>query len=150
MEAVRTLRGQERRRAQRFFVFNERRSGFDRRRRDRSFIGAQVDAALVSLRDNPLTLIALLLIGNLLSLFDLVLTSILLGLGAAEANPLMRDLLVADPQLAAAVKVAVVAAISCTIWIFRGRRRVLAVAIAMPAFFSGLVLYEALCVSRVL
>lgn len=142
MEAVRTLRGSDRRRAQRFFVFNERRSGFDRRRRDRSFIGAQIDAALISLRDSPLNLIALLLIGNLLSLFDLVLTSILLSLGGAEANPLMRDLITADPQLAAALKIAVVALVSCTIWVFRGRRRVLAVAIGMPVFFSGLVLYE--------
>jgi hypothetical protein len=150
MEAVRVLRGPDRRRAQRIFVVHERRRGFDRRRLHRSFAGAQLDSALVYLRANPWSLVMLLLLGNLLSLTDLVLTSVLLNLGAAEANPLMHYLIAVDPLVAAITKIGVVAVLCLVIWAFRDRRRILACGVCLPVFFSVLVIYEAAIVASLL
>jgi hypothetical protein len=142
MDAVRALRGPDRRRAQRLFVWNERRTGFDRRLRSRSWAGMQVDAALVYLRDHPVSLAALLLLGNLLSLTDLLLTWSSLALGAAEVNPLMHYLIALQPASAAAAKLAVIAAASLAIWWFRRYRTVLAIAVSLSTFYCCVVLYE--------
>jgi hypothetical protein len=145
MESIRMLRGPDRRRVRRFFVVHERRSGFDRRR-PRSWPG--LDGALLYLRANPASVVLLLLLGNLLSLCDLALTRSSLAVGASEANPVMRHLLVADPASATLLKIVLVAGVSLTIWVFRGRRRVLGLALYLPLFYAALVLYEVVCIAR--
>ena len=150
METVRALRGTERRRETRFFVVRERRSGFERRSRRRSLLAADLDATLVCLRDNPATLAALLILGNILSLADLALTRVSLSLGAAEANPLMRYLLADHPASAPMVKIAVVMTLSLVIWMFRPRRRIVGLAVYLVVFYCFVVAYELLGVGRLL
>lgn len=150
MEEVRVLRGPERRRATRFFVVRERRSGFERRSRRRSRLAAELDTTLVYLRDHPATLAVLLILGNMLSLADLAFTQVSLSLGAAEANPLMRHVLAAHPAYAAVLKIGVVMALSLVIWRFRRRRRIVGLAVYLVAFYCLVVAYELVGVGRLL
>lgn len=150
MEAVRILRGPDRRRARQLFVQHERRSGFDRRQRARTRFGAWFDAALVHLRDNPASLCGLLLLGNLLSFADLLLTQMSLSLGAAEINPLMRHLLALEPASAGAAKLALIAAATLAIWAFRRFRLVLAIGVYLVAFYCCIVLYQIVGIARLL
>jgi Domain of unknown function (DUF5658) len=150
MEAVRALRGPDRRRAKRLYVHNERRTGFDRRRRERSAVGAVFDASLLHLRDRPATLAGLLLLGNLLSLTDLLLTWACLSLGAAEINPVMRHLLALDPAAAAVAKLTLIAAATLAIWVFRRYRLVLAIALYLTTFYCFVVLWELIGLAQLL
>jgi len=152
METGRVLRGPERRRMRRFFVFRERRSGFDRRARSRSWLGSRVDGYLDHLRDHPASLALLLLLANVASMIDLALTWSSLSLGAMEVNPLMRHLLALghSPVSAAAGKQALVGAMSLAIWRFRSRRQVLALGVVLPVVFCAVVLYELIGVAWLL
>jgi len=150
MEEVRVLRGPDRRSVARLFVVRERRSGFDRRSRRRSRFAAELDTTLVNLRDNPATLAALLILGNLLSLADLMLTRVSLSLGAAEANPFMRHVLVDHSTYAAMAKIGVVMALSLVIWRFRRRCRIVGLAVYLVAFYCIVVVYELVVVGRLL
>lgn len=150
MDAVRVLRGPERRRIRGSLVIRERRSGFDRRVRRRSRLAMELDATLIHLRDHPSTLMLLLILGNLLSLADLALTQVSLGLNAVEANPFMRHLLVDHSVYAAMVKVGVIVALSLVIWAFRRRRRIVGLAIYLAAFYCVIVAYELAGVVRLL
>ncbi len=150
METVRVLRGPERRHATPFFVVRERRSGFDRRGRGRSWLAAGLDTTLVGLRDRPATLAALLVLGNLMNLADLALTRVALNLGATEANPFMRDVLAAHPACVPMVKIGVVVALSLVIWRFRRRRRIVGLALYLAAFYCLVVAYELVGVGRLL
>ncbi len=147
---VRALRGPDRRRAKRWYVHHERRTGFDRRRRRQSTVGAVYDATLLHLRDRPASLAGLLFLGNLLSLTDLLLTWACLSLGAAEVNPVMRYLLAAEPATAAAAKLALIAAATLAIWVFRRYRVVLAIALYLTTFYCLVVLYETVGLARLL
>ena len=150
METARVLRGPERRRVTRFLVVRERRGGFERRSRRRSWLAAELDTTLVNLRDHPATLAALLILGNVLSLADMALTQLSLSLGAAEANPFMRPLLAAHPAYAPMVKTGVVMALSLVIWRFRRRRRIVGLAVYLVAFYCFVVAYELVGVGRLL
>ena len=150
METARVLRGPERRRVTRFLVVRERRGGFERRSRRRSWLAAELDTILVNLRDHPATLAALLILGNVLSLADLALTRVSLNLGAAEANPFMRPLLAGHPAYALMVKIGVVMALSLVIWRFRRRRRIVGLAVYLAAFYCFVVAYELVGVGRLL
>ena len=150
METAETLRlrGPERRRGTRF-VFRERRSGFERRGRRRSRAAA-LDTSLIYLRDNPVAVAVLLLLGNVLSLADLALTRVSLVLGASEANPFMRPFVVAHPALAGVLKVGLVVALSLMIWRQRRRRRGLELAVFLAIFYGVLVIYELMSIGLVL
>ncbi len=149
METVRALRGPERRRVSRVIVLRERRSGFERRSRGRSWLGSQIEGSLVYLRDHPAGLALLLLVGNMLSLADLALTRLSFSLGGSEANPLMRHLLAAHPTSALAVKIGLVAAMSAVIWKLRRRRRILGLALYLVVFYCVLVFYELAAIGQV-
>jgi len=132
----------DRREANRFVLWN-RRLGFDRRQTaHRSPVGAALDVSLVYLRDHPLALIAVLALANLLSLLDLWLTTIVLRLGAVEANPLMQYFFDASPTQATLVKVGLIAASTLGLWALRRRRVALTVALFFLAVYAALVLYE--------
>ena len=130
------------RRTQRRWVWRERRSGFDRRRRSESRFGTTLEGALEVLRDNPLALIGLLALTNVLSVLDFVFTMWALEQGAIEANPVMAALLSSDPVVAATVKILIVAAVSLLIYLLRRYRLMLKVALFSTGLFAAIVLYH--------
>lgn len=144
MESAAQLRARENdRRQMRRFVLWDRRLGFDRRRSSyRSPFGAALDGSLVYLRDHPSATVAVLAFANLLSLFDLWLTTIVLRLGAVEANPFMRYFFEASPAQAALVKVGLIGAASLGLWMLRRRRSALMATLFFLVVYAVLVLYE--------
>jgi len=131
------------RRVSRKFVFRDRRSGFDRRRRRRhTAVGVAWETSLVYLRDNASALFAVLATANLLSILDLVFTRHALQDGALEGNPLMRALLHWNPAVGAVVKVGIIAALSLVIWEMRRYRPILQVAVFALAIYAAIVLYH--------
>ena len=131
------------RRQRRRFVFRERRSGFQRRRRQRpSPAAAALDTLLVYLRENASALIVVLVVANLLNLFDLVFTLHLLRLGATEGTPLMGQLLAVGPAQTAVVKLVLMAGVSGLIWSLRRYRLSLLAALFALGVYGSIVLYE--------
>lgn len=111
----------------------ERRTGFDRRRKD-DFLRV--------LRDQPAILIALLASLNLLSIFDWALTMRALAFGAREANLVVGALLGASPVSALVFKVALMLGVSATIWQSRRYRLVLVTALAGVGAYACLMIYH--------
>jgi hypothetical protein len=144
-----TPRGPERRSARRF-VFRDRRSGFERRALQRGSVIPGLDAALIRLRNDPRALVEVLLLANLLSVLDLMLTLILLRNGALEANPFMSYLFANGVAPAAAFKLGIIAAASLGIWQLRRRRPALATAIFFLVAYGAVVLYELFGLARLL
>jgi hypothetical protein len=142
-------RGPDRRRSARFVLW-DRRSGFERRERRQSPPLAVLDTTLEYLRDHPVTVAALLVLGNVLSLADLGLTRISLAAGAVEANPFMRPLLSAHPGQAGAVKIGLILALSLLIWRYRHRRRILGLAIYLVVFYCAIVIHQLAGLGRIL
>jgi hypothetical protein len=138
------------RRCVRRFVVRERRSGFERRSRQRWLWAAALERSLVYLRANPVALAALLVLANALSLVDLALTHTSLDLGAVEANLFMRYFLSVDPAQAAIVKVGLVLAVSLAIWRLRRLRRALELAVFLVSLYGVVVVYELIGISDLL
>ena len=98
--------------------------------------------SLVYLRDNASALIVALVLTNVFSILDLVLTLHALQIGAREENPLMGRLLDSSPALAGAVKVGVVAGFTLLIWRLRRYRLMLAVALFAAVCYFAIILYH--------
>jgi hypothetical protein len=131
------------RRHHRRFVVHERRSGFQRRRRQGQWpAAATLERLLVYLRENAGALLVVLLLANALNLFDLVFTLHVLRLGATEGNPLMGQLLAVGPAQTAVVKLVVVAGASGLIWCLRRYRLSLMAALFALAVYGSIVIYE--------
>ena len=131
------------RRQRRHFVFRERRSGFHRRRRlGQSMPSAALERLLIYLHENAGALLGVLVVANLLNLFDLIFTLHLLRLGATEGNPLMGQLLAVGPAQTAVVKLVVMAAVSGLIWFLRRYRLSLLAALFALGVYGSIVLYE--------
>lgn len=134
--------GPEERRERRFRV-QERRSGFDRRRNVcRSPLRAALEAPALRLRHQPVLFLELLIMINLLSVLDLVITLTVLEMGAVELNPLMAYLIDAGPVHAAAVKIGVVALATLGLWLLRRYRAALTTAVVLFAAYASLVVFE--------
>jgi hypothetical protein len=134
--------GPERRRERRFLV-EERRSGFDRRRSVcRSPLRAALEAPALRLRDDPVVFIELLLLINLLSALDLVITLLVLEMGAIELNPLMAYLIDPGTVHAAVVKIGVVGSATLGLWLLRRYRAALTTAVLLFMAYGALVLFE--------
>ena len=99
---------------------------------------------LLFVRDRPRILFELLLIVNLLSILDLIITVRILREGGVELNPLMAQLLSADTASAAAIKIALVGAGTAAIWLLRRRRPALEATLLLLAVFGALIAYECL------
>jgi hypothetical protein len=135
-------RGPDRRRERRF-IFLDRRSGFDRRRREgRSPVSSAVDARLLRLRDQPRLLAETLVLVNLLSLLDLLLTLSVLRLGAIELNPIMDWLFELGPGPAATAKIGVMALATFGLWLLRRYRKALTTTVVLLAGYGALVTFE--------
>ena len=142
-------RGPDRRRKRRF-VLRDRRSGFERRALQRRSVIPGLDAALIRLRDDPRALAEVLVLANLLSVLDLMLTLILFREGAGEANPFMGYLFANGVAQAAVVKTGIIAAASLGIWELRRRRPALTTAIFFLVAYGAVVLYELVGLARLL
>jgi len=145
-DAQTVLERQERRsserRRKRSWVWHERRTGFDRRSRATTRLGAAWDESLAYLRDNRLALIALLALANLLSLLDLLFTLWALQNGAVEANPFMRALLDNHPTAAVFVKIGLGAGVSVIVYLMRDFKLMLKVAVLALVLFGLIVMYH--------
>lgn len=123
----------DRRAANSTFHYPERRTGFDRRR---------LSDPVRVLRERPAALLALLLVLNLLSLADLLLTSRAMSYGAIEANMLMGSLFGTSLAAATGFKVAAMLAVSVLIWVSRRYRLVLLTAVGAVAVYALLMVYH--------
>ena len=140
--AVLRARGSDRRRQRRYTVL-DRRSGFDRRRREgRSPVSSAVEAQLLQLRDQPLLLAETLVLVNLLSMLDLLLTLWVLRLGAVELNPIMDWLFEMGPAPAAIAKIGVMALATFGLWFLRRYRKALTTTVLLLAGYGALVTFE--------
>lgn len=144
MESASPVRriGSERRQGRRF-VLHERRFGFERRQRQgRSPAAAALDTLLVYLRENAGALLVVLVVANLLNLFDLIFTLHVLRLGATEGNPLMGQLLAVGPAQAAVMKLVLIGGASLLIWCLRRYRLSLLAALFALGVYGCIVVYE--------
>ena len=122
------------RRVKRHYVFLDHRTGFDRRKRS-WFFG--------TLRDNSLVLIGLLVVLNVFSLIDGVLTALELTMGVArEGNPMLGNLIETNGFLAAGMKVVVMIVVSTVIWRWRGHRSILAIVPLALALYAAVLAYH--------
>jgi hypothetical protein len=132
----------ERRRSRRP-IAAERRTGFDRRRNTcRSPVASALEAPLVRLRDDPSRLAELLVLVNLLSVVDLLVTLTVLRRGAVEVNPVMARLFEYGPGVAAFAKIGVVLLATLGLWLLRRHRAALATALVLVAVYGTLVTFE--------
>lgn len=134
--------GQDRRRKRRF-VLVERRSGFDRRRSvGRSSLATALEAPVLRLRDRPVVLAEVLLIINLLSVLDLLLTLWVLRMGAIELNPVMAWLIESGTAPAAAGKIGIMLAATLGLWLLRRYRLALTTTLVLVAVYCSLIAFE--------
>ena len=134
---------QPERRQHRRLTVAERRSGFDRRRSVcRSPAAAALEAPALRLRERPVLLAELLVLVNLLSLIDLLVTLAVLRVGAVELNPIMARLLQTGPAPAAVAKVGIVLLATLGLWFLRRHKAALTTAVAVVAVYGSLVTFE--------
>jgi hypothetical protein len=129
-------------------MLRERRSGYERRHRHRGRSIVAFEAVLAYFRDHPAALVTLLVLANVFSALDLILTLTLLRLGVPEGNPLMRYLFHDGPVQAAVVKFGLIAAASLAIWALRRRRAAVEAALFVAGLYGAVVLYEILGLAR--
>jgi Domain of unknown function (DUF5658) len=131
------------RRQRRRLITTERRSGVDRRRSVcRPPAAAAPGAPALRLRDRPARLVELLVLVNLLSVMDLLMTLEFLRLGAVEINPIMARLFESGPGTAAVAKVGVVLLATFGLWLLRRHRAALTTAVGLAAVYGSLVAFE--------
>ena len=105
-------------------------------------MAAALEAPAVRLRDQPARLAELLVLVNLFSVVDLLITLELLRLGAVEVNPIMARLLEYGPGPAAVAKIGVVLVATLGLWRLRRHRAALTTAVALVAVYGSLVTFE--------
>jgi hypothetical protein len=143
-------RGPDRRRRRSFIVL-ERRSGFDRRRNVcRSPVTTAFEESLLRLREQPALLAELLVMVNLLSIVDLLITLSVLRMGAVELNPLMAWLIDLGTVPAAAFKIGVVLLATLGLWLLRRHRAALTTAVLLFAVYGSLVTFELIGLIRLM
>ncbi len=131
------------RRQQRRLQLVERRSGFERRQNVcRSPVSKALEAPLLRLRKDPALLVELLVLINILSAVDLLITINVLKLGAIELNPIMAYLLDLGPLPATLAKVASVVAATVGLWLLRRHRAALTTALVLLVAYGTLVTFE--------
>jgi len=120
--------------------YPERRTGFDRREPDGYAPAAIYHRMLVRLRENPRTVLLILVLVTVLNFADLVFTQRALVRGAVEVNPIMRFLFDLHPVWAAVVKASIGMVVVEIIWALRRYRSALVLAmfscIGMAALFA--------------
>lgn len=134
METIPERRSGTDRRIARRFRFNDRRTGFGRRKLNPFFR---------TMRDASWALIGLLVLLNVFSLFDAAFTMLELRLGIAqEGNPVLGMILGSSPFLALGFKTALMVLVSLAIWRGRRYRAILAVAPTALALYAAVLSYH--------
>jgi len=134
MSAQLERRSGEDRRQERHFRFHNRRGGFDRRR---------AYPFLRILRDAPWTLFFVLVLVNVFSAVDGLLTTAELASGMArEGNPVFGHLIRVSPYFAGVFKVVVMLAVSVGIWRGRHYRAILLLAPLTAGLYAALLAYH--------
>jgi hypothetical protein len=141
IEAPRERREADRRQRHRL-AYPEKRTGFDRRLPESGGLYARYVRMLHAYRENPRTLLLVLVIYNVLNLADLVLTYRSLLLGAVEVNPVMKALFDIHPIWAGIVKMSIGMIVSEAIWAFRRHRSALVLSIALTIGMALLFCYH--------
>lgn len=126
------LRAADRRVKRTSIRWPERRTGFDRR----------CAHGISVLRDSSVLLLVMLGVLNILNMLDLRLTLLGLERGAVEANPVMTFLFSMDSLSAGLFKIAVVLAVSLTVWWGRKYRRILEFAVLSTALYALVITYH--------
>ena len=131
------------RRQLRRLIVTERRSGSDRRRSVcRPPVTLALDGPALRLRDRPALLVELLVLINIFSAIDLLVTIELMRLGAVEINPIMARLFESGPGPAAVAKLGMVLLATLGLWLLRGHRAALTTAVALTAVYGSLITFE--------
>ena len=134
MKTIPERRGGVDRRVTRRFRFSDRRTGFGRRK---------LNPVFRAMRDASWVLITLLVLLNLLSLFDAFFTTFELRFGIAqEGNPVLGMILGSSPLLALGFKTALMVLVSLAIWRGRRYRAILAVAPTALALYAAVLSYH--------
>lgn len=111
-----------------------RRTGFDRRKRDWFFC---------TLRKGGFGLISLLVLLNVLSLLDGMLTALELMFGiAAEGNPFYAGLIETNGFAAAGFKIVVMMVVSVVIWHWRDHKRILMLVPFALVLYAAVIAYH--------
>lgn len=131
-------------------VLRERRTGFDRRNSRFSPFQRRYLALLVALRDNPVWLLAMLAVVNLLNVLDLFFTIRALVSGEVEVNPLLRVLFAENVYVAAFFKAVLILGVSLLIFRLRRFRLVLEAGVLAAVVFLAVFVYQILGAVRVL
>ena len=127
-------RAADRRVVQQSLRYPERRTGFDRR---------AAGSLTTVLRDRPVVLVGLLVLINVLSIADWMLTLRALDAGAVEVNPVLAAMLAGNPLAAFFFKMAATLVVTAALWSWRRYRAVLATAIAALLIYGVLMTYHA-------
>jgi hypothetical protein len=133
-ELVLERRGTDRRASRRSLFYPERRTGFDRR---------SPSLVTSALRDRPVALISILVLINVLSIADWMLTLRVLEAGAAEGNPVLATMISLNPAGALLFKLAATLGVTIALWSWRRYRAVLATSIGALLLYGGLMVYHA-------
>jgi hypothetical protein len=133
-ELVLERRATDRRVNRRSLYYPERRTGFDRRARS---------ALTSALRDQPVALISILVVINMLSVADWLLTLRVLEAGAGEGNPVLAAMLASNPAGAFLFKLAATLGVTIALWSWRKYRAVLVTAIGALLLYAALMAYHA-------
>jgi hypothetical protein len=133
-ELVLERRGTDRRTGRRSLYYPERRTGFDRRS------PSMVTGAL---RDRPVALISILVLINVLSIADWMLTMRVLDAGAAEGNPVLAAMISTSPAAAFVFKLMATLGVTLALWSWRKYRAVLGTALLALMVYAGLMVYHA-------
>jgi hypothetical protein len=136
-------RSKDRRQRRFSLVLHERRSGFDRRLRERDGrFSLAFERVLLDLRDRPRVVLGMLLVVNALNLADFLLTLNVLAQGGGEANPILRSLFALDPLYAGLFKMVAVFVTSWLVWRCRRYRSGLLASLVLLAVFTGVIIYH--------
>ena len=107
-------------------------------------------AGSCALREQPALLAELLVMVNLLSILDLLITLSVLRMGAVELNPLMAWLIDLGTVPAAVAKIGVVLLATLGLWMLRRYRAALTTAVLLFAVYGSLVTFELLGLIRLM
>jgi hypothetical protein len=124
--------------------FPERRSGFERRGRDRSRIGRAYDRALLDYRSRPYRFLLVLATITVFNFLDFMLTIRALQAGSSELNPVMARLFSISPTVAAVVKLGAGGLAVTILLALRRYKRTLEASLLLLIAFSVLMVYHGL------
>lgn len=140
--------GFDRRRRRVSLRFPERRSGFDQRRPVTRGLAARYHRSILEYREKRSAFLLVLATIVVFNYVDLLLTLRALELGAREANPIMAWLFESSPVVAAAAKLGVGGAVVLILLVLGRFRRVLEGSLIILLGYTALMIYHVILALR--